>query len=264
MRFLLLAIQMLFLALPLRADDVLSRYVDAKRLQELRAGATLTASITGTGVSTLLPSVTARDLIAEHLKTMRPTVGGELLRIITGSPELLDTRDGWLKIYNSLHAVSSMRGITYWSVSRGSRQVLFTQSYAISSPGKAAPVPDVVFEEIPGDSLLYTFQEDKSFGRTIYEERFAFRADHLAVSIENLSTISFALIPIIRPRNLVSTIVLVPTGREILFYGLACFHTSLPIGDKRSKEVSLTNRLVAMADWLAARIAGTGTGTGAP
>ena len=133
-------------------------------------------------------------------------------------------------------------------------QVLFSQSYAVSSQKSAARIPDPVFTEIPADDVLLTFQEDRSFGRNVYQESFAYRTNHLLVRIENLSTISLFLFPLIQPRNLVSEVLLIPAGRDILFYGVAYSRTAVPVGDRHSREESLTNRLIAVAGWLKAKL----------
>jgi hypothetical protein len=166
----------------------------------------------------------------------------------------MDTPQGWLKIYNTLHAVSTMRGITYYSVSRGKVEVLFSKSYAISSASSPTRIEDPVFTEIPADDVLYTWQEDRSFGGIPYQESFRYRSDHLVAKIENLSTISVFILPLATPHNLVSYVAVIPVDKDLLFYGVACLRTSMPIGDRHSREESLSNRLLAMADWLKARL----------
>jgi hypothetical protein len=254
MRFILLAILMALSVLPAIAEDPLARFVDAESLRKLRAGAAVTSSVPEEGGLKLLPAISTRESIAADISMLRPTVGVELLRLVPDLGEQMDSPEGWLKIYNTMHAVSSMRGITYYSVSRGKTEVLFTQSYAVSSAGSSTRIEDPVFTEIPESNLLNTWQEDRSFGGIPYQESFRFRTDHLVAKIENLSTISFFFLPLITPRNLVSLVAVIPVDRELLFYGIACIRTSMPIGDRHSREESLTNRLIAMADWLKGRI----------
>jgi hypothetical protein len=148
-----------------------------------------------------------------------------------------------------------MQGVTYFSVSRGKQEVLFAQSYAISSPSTRRRMPDPSAAALAADSLFYTFQEDHSFGKNVYEERFTFPGDHIGVKIENLTTISLVFIPIIGPRSFVVRIVIVPVGRDLLFYGAAALRSSMPLGDRRSREESLVNRLAAMTDWLQRQLA---------
>ena len=101
----------------------------------------------------------------------------------------------------SLHAVSTMKGVTYWSVTRGKRQVLFLQSFVVGGPSNTDALPDPVFTEVPAVQEIFTFQEDNSFGKNTYTERFVSRADHLLVKTENLTAIKFLFIPVIQPGN---------------------------------------------------------------
>jgi|SRR5208283_821765 len=254
MRFILLAILMALVGLPAGADDLLARYVDPDSVQKLRAGSSVSASVSPDGVLRLVPSVTTQASIAADVSALHPTVGVEMLRLIPDMAEQMDSPEGWLRIYNALHAVSSMRGITYYSVTRGKMQVLFSKSYAISSPTARTQIEDPVFTQIPDDDTLYTWQEDNSFGGVPYQESFQYRTDHLVAKIENLSTISLFILPLVTPHNLVSHVVVIPVDKDLLFYGVACLRTSMPIGDRHSREESLENRLIAMADWLKGRL----------
>jgi hypothetical protein len=254
MRFILLAILMALLGLPAGADDPLARYVDPESLQKLRAGSSVSSSVASEGELRLVPAITTKASIAADVRALRPTVGVEMLRLIPDLAEQMYSPEGWLRIYNALHAVSSMRGITYYSVSRGKMEVLFSKSYAISSASTPTQIADPVFTEIPQDDVLYTWQEDRSFGGIPYLESFQYRTDHLAAKIENLSTISLFIFPLVTPHNLVSHVVVIPVDKDLLFYGVACLRTAMPIGDRHSREESLENRLVAMADWLKGRL----------
>jgi hypothetical protein len=258
MRLVLLAIQMLVLAVPVIAEDPLARYVAPASLEKLRAGEAVRASVATGGLPALVPAVSSREDIAADVESLRPTVAVEMLKLITGHAEGGEASARWLRIYNALHAVSTMKGIPYYSVTRGKEQVLFSQSYAMSSTKDPKRIEDPVFETIPPDDLLLTFQEDSSFGRNSYQESFHFRTDHLVVKIENLTTISFLIVPLVAPRNLVSQVVLVSAGPDLLFYGLAYSRSLVPIGDRGSREDSLANRLTAVARWLTGRLSAGG------
>jgi hypothetical protein len=256
MRIAAVAIQMFLLALPLRADDPLAAYVGAASLQGLRAGTTIAAALAKDGTPSLLPNVSSHDAIARDAKDPAPSVGAELLSIIPGPGDAMDSAAGRLLLYNAMHAVGTLKGVTYWSVTRGKEMVLFLDSSVVTSPAAQERVPDPVFTAIPEAHELFTFQEDTSFGKNTYVEHFTARPDHLLVKSENLSTIMFLFIPIIQPHGLVSQVVLVPAGTDVLFYGLAYIRTSFPLGDAASRVQSLENRLRALAGWLKKRLAG--------
>ncbi len=256
MRLVLLAIQMLILLFPLSAEDPLSRYFPEEALGKLRAGKVLSSSVQADYALSLVPAITTGDSIAAEVKSRRPSIGVEMSSIISGLPQLMDTKEGWLLLYNSLHAVSTMKGIPYYSVTRGKTQVLFTDAYVIDSADKKNRVADPVFSEIPPEDAVFTFQEDGTFGKNVYEESFLFKEDHLLVKIDNLTTISFLFLPLIQPRNLVSQVALIPSGNDVVFYGVSYLTTAFPLGDRTSREDSLKNRLTAMEHWLKTRLGG--------
>jgi len=256
MRLVLLAIQMLIFLCPAGAEDPLSRYFSPDDLGMLRAGKVLSAGLPADYTLRLLPAVASSDSIAAEVRERKPTIGVEMSSIISGLPQQMDTREGWLLLYNSLHAVSTMKGISYYSVSRGSTHVLFSESYAIDSAEGKNRVADPVFAEIPPENHVFTFQQDDWFGKNFYEEHFLFKEDHLLITMDNLTTIMFMFVPVIQPRNLASQVALIPCGNDVVFYGVSYLTTSFPLGDRHSREESLKNRLTAMADWLKARLSG--------
>ncbi len=254
MKLALLAIQMLILLMPLGAEDPFSRYFPPASLDRLRAGKTLVASVPSSDELTLAPALESRDAIAADIRSRQPSIGVEMTRIIGGLPQRMDTREGWLLLYNALHAVSTMKGIKYYSVTRSSSETLFTDSYVVDSVNGKHRVMDPVATEVPAQDLIFTFQEDGTFGKNIYQESYSRNSDHLLVRIENITTIMLLFLPIIQPHNLVSEVALIPQGNEVAFYGVSYLTTSLPLGDRHSREESLKNRLVAMANWLTTRL----------
>ncbi len=82
MRFVLLAIQMLVLALPAWAADPLSRYLPEASLQALRAGTVTSVSLPSKGILTLVPAVASADALAQEIRGLQPTVGVEILQIL--------------------------------------------------------------------------------------------------------------------------------------------------------------------------------------
>jgi hypothetical protein len=267
MRVVLLAIQIVFAAASLWGEDGLGRWANQQSVDTLRSGMSVTRSIGADGSLTLLPPVSSQREINAEMVALHPSVGVEFLRVVKsatpngapatpiGAPATPIGALDWLHVYNTLHATSTMQGVTYYSVSRGKKEILFEQSYAISSPTTRERVPDQSSPTLPASSLFYTFQEDHSFGKNVYQETFTFPGDHISVKIENLTTISLLFIPILGPRSFVVRIVLVPAGRDLLFYGAAALRSSMPMGDRRSREESLVNRLVAMTDWLGRQLA---------
>lgn len=255
MRLILAAITMACLAVSAGAADPLSAFVRSQDLETLRAGTAIKIGVARGGKLQLVPSISSAGAISDSVKALNPSVGAELLQILPGNGQVLDSPSGMLTLYNLLHGVSTMKGITYYSVTRGKEMPLFLQSYVIPSPDRAAsPQPDPVFTEIPAEHDLFTLQEDTSFGKNTYFEHVTALPDHLYMRTENLTTISYLLLPIVTPHNLVSHVVVVPAGKDVLFYGVSCLKSGLPLGDLNSRTQSMENRLVALSGWLARRL----------
>ncbi len=236
------------------AEDPLSPFVGPPALPRLRAGEVLKAALAADDSPSLLPQVDSRQSIEDDVRALKPSVGAELLTILPGTGPAMDTTEGLLALSNSLLAVSTMKGVTYWSVTRGKEMVLFLQSFVVGSPSVLTPMPDPSITSVPSQRDLVTVQEDSSFGRNTYEEHFAAAADHLHVKTENLTPITFLLVPIISAHGFVSHVVVVPSGKDVLFYGLAYLRSNVPLGDRGSRVQSLENRLVAMARWVGTRM----------
>jgi hypothetical protein len=65
----------------------------------------------------------------------------------------------------------------------------------------------------------------------------------------------YLLLPMVKPLDSVSFILLIPSGEEILFYGISGARTMRLLGLERSKEDSFYNRLKAIYGWFGDRMA---------
>jgi len=201
-----------------------------------------------------LPAVDSRDVILAQVRQLDPTIAVELLRWYGDLPEGFDTAAGRLALYNAMLAVSTMQGLTYWSASRGKERVLFTLSHAIAGPDDRAPLADPAAAALPATDRRYSLQEDQTFGRHVYLGTYDNRPDHLVVRTENADTISYLLVPVMKPGGMVTWTVLVPFPDGVLLAGLLCSRTSMPVVDRSGREASLLNRLVALSNWVGARL----------
>jgi hypothetical protein len=201
-----------------------------------------------------LPAVDSRDGILADVRRLDPTITVELLRWYGHLPARYDTADGRLRLYNAMRAVSTMQGLTYWSVSRGKERVLFTLCHAVAGPSDPSRLADPVASTLPATDRLYSLQVDQTFGRHFYLGTYDNRTDHLVVRTENLDVISYLLLPVMQPGGLVTVCVLVPFPDGILLAGLLCSKTGMPVVDRTGREASLLNRLVALSNWVASRL----------
>lgn len=254
MRALSAAICLLLLAASAALPADLASLLGRDVASSLAAGERLVRVVPRGSAPGWLPAVDSRAAILAEARRLDPTITVELLRWYPDLPARYDTADGRLALYNAMRAVSTMQGLVYWSASRGKERVLFTLSHAVAGPSDLSPRDDPVAEALPAADVLYSLQEDQTFGRHVYRGTYTNRPDHLVVRIENVDVISYLLVPVMQPGGLVTVCVLVPFPDGVLLAGLLCSKTSLPVVDRSGREASLANRLIALSNWVATRL----------
>jgi hypothetical protein len=254
MRALLPAICLLVAAaMPLPAAD-LARLLGGEAAAALAAEGSLVRVVPHGAMPGWLPAVDSRAAIVADVRRLDPTISVELLRWYRNLPARFDTADGRLALFNAMRAVSTMKGLTYWSASRGRERELFTLSHAIAGPADLAPLADPVAAALPASDRQYSLQEDQTFGRHVYAGTYENRADHLVVRTENSDVISYLLVPVMKPGGLLTVCVLVPFPDGVLLAGILCSRTTMPVVGRSGREASLLNRLVALSNWVGARL----------
>ena len=113
-------------------------------------------------------------------------------------------------------------------------------------------MPDRVFQgDIPAEDWRFLFQEDLTFGGTVYLAEFFFDEGVLSLHTSNLTAMRFLGIRLIREGESLSWICIVPFGGKILFYGLTGGKTISLLGPDKSgaREDSFYYRLKAIYGW---------------
>ena len=198
----------------------------------------------------LVPNLAGRALIDEWLDAIPVTYGVEVLRLVRGGGA--DCR--WTDLYNHLRAVSTLQGIEYYSGSRGFYRTLYQRSYAIAGPDDHTPLPDPVAVSVPELATLYMIQEDSTFGSNVYQGDYRFDGTTITMQVRNLTTMWWAILPLVDPGNFRSVLSVTPTDHGLLFYAAAAIHTVSIGGVRERSQASLRNRLDALERWLSARI----------
>jgi hypothetical protein len=234
-------------------------YLEPAALQALEAAGELRSSLASGAEPRLLPPLPRRAQILEEVRALRMTVGVELLAIYPGTGAPLDTPEGVRRLYNLMHAASRMKGLEYFSASRQRMRTLFAESYAIDDPVSRRPIPDRVFPgEIPPVFQAYTYQQDLTFGGTVYRVDYYCEDGVLSLRSSNLTPMRYLGFPMIREEQSLTWVCLVPFGSRILFYGLSGGHTVSFLGLEKSKarEESFYNRLKAIFGWYTRELGG--------
>jgi hypothetical protein len=254
MRKLILSIAAASSMLSAAAEVIAPRLLDDAVMKELSGKGTITRVFQDTEAPALLPAVDSADELAAEIEAFEISVGVEVLRLMPAARTSMGKPLDLPVILNTLASASAMKGMTYWSVTRKARRVLFLESYAVESPERLSRIPDPVFSSVPAETRMYTFQEDATFGRNVYLSTFFGAGNHLRVKTENTNAITYFFIPVIPQGGLVNHSIVIPTENGVLFYGVALLRSSLPVGDMKARAESLTNRVIAAADWLETRL----------
>jgi hypothetical protein len=101
-------------------------------------------------------------------------------------------------------AISTMRGLLYWSVSDKAWRVLITDAAALVGPDAARRRPDFTLAEMKGDTdLFFEEQDSRSSGPVVYRLRvLEVSANRIVIETENVSPVRAFLVTLFPPGSL--------------------------------------------------------------
>jgi uncharacterized protein DUF6675 len=151
-----------------------------------------------------------------------------------------------------LGAISELKGTRYWSTTHQEWQTLIVDAYATAGPPAYERRNDFSPNEIAEGAFLYFRQTDNLSGTAIYRMHIlSTSADQLAFNIENLTTMRYLLIPLMRPGEMQSVHFIERESTEVWrYYSIARTGknaSSLVTGH----EASSVNRAVAFFRYIA-------------
>ena len=157
-------------------------------------------------------------------------------------------------IFNQITALSSLTGIQYFSASRGAMRTFYEFSSVIDGPQTKNPLPDPVYTQPPQTLTLYARQKDLTFGDNVYKYDYINTTETVFFSQENITALTYGIVPAIGRSNLRSVIAVFDCGDSILIYAISMARAvSLPgMGDRVSN--SFSTRAEAVLDWLKGRL----------
>jgi hypothetical protein len=197
--------------------------------------------------------------IREELGSLAPRVGIEISLSIPVTPEAF-TEEGLVRIHNILRSPSTMKGIEYYSASRGEMRTFYSESYAVTGPDGNEAIPDPVVTRIPPRSTVWAFQEDGSFGRNVQRIEYTFGEEQFLMTITNETTMVYKIVPLVRPGNLKTFLIVQPDPESgtITFYGNLAVRVPGMFGMEDRARDSFFNRIVALHDWFSQELTRTG------
>jgi len=231
------------------AESSLQSLLGAENAGRLLARGELRSEFSRDERLSLLPDVPERHRVVEEVAALEPTVGVEYLLLYAPPTSAGEDPAFVRKMYNTLRAFSTLAGIEYFSTSRGKRHTYFREAYVIDSPEDRNRMDDPRFIEIPEHSQAYGYLDESSVGR--YIARVDYTHDHtgITMSITNVTSIRYLLVPVVSPGEIRTFIALLPAGDAILFYGLAGVKTTNLFNPAEKRTASFYNRLEALYDW---------------
>jgi hypothetical protein len=102
-------------------------------------------------------------------------------------------------------AISELAGIRYWSTTHKQWRTLIFDAYALTDLQSGRRRQDFTPDEMKEGKVLYFEQVDNLSGKAIYRMHIAqASADRFVFDVENVSTMRYFLIPILRPGEMQS------------------------------------------------------------
>lgn len=172
------------------------------------------------------------------------TPGFDVLVAVSGSFKYDGDTDALLA---RIGAVSSMKGMRYWSTTDKAWRPLVTDAFALSGPDPALKRPDFAAAQFTkGQSLYFAQSDNRSTGKTVYRQRvLAAEREHLCIESENTTAVKMMMLTLFGPGDVQSVIFLDRRAPGVWnFYSLSrtrAGSSMLP----GSHEASYINRAVA-------------------
>jgi len=153
-----------------------------------------------------------------------------------------------ITVFNQLTAISSLTGIQYYSASRGAMRVFYEYSSVIEFETKKL-LPDPVFTQPPASLTLFARQKDLTFGDNIYRYDYITAEDAVFFTQENITALSYGVVPVIGKGNLRSVMAVIDCGHSILIYAASMAKTASVPGVSDKISASFSNRAMAIIHW---------------
>lgn len=164
----------------------------------------------------LVPDHPLAAHIRSDLRSTRPNIMTERLMVVP----TVANQATMLTLYNSLRRVSQLTGLEYYNARKNRTHVLFGSSHAVQSQSNPQPIPDPVVRAIPRDAQVTVLQDTPPFGAVFNEYRYRFDGSAFLFSSSNLSPLLYNGMRVVRPSNMITHILVVPTDTFLLVYGV--------------------------------------------
>lgn len=145
-------------------------------------------------------------------------------------------------------SISKMQGMQYYSENKKKPDTLYKEAWAVDGPVTRQKIPDQTAGSANG-KVLYAYQNDASFGKTVYELHYYQDANSLYAVFNNLDSMGIGPIQAVNPRNLKINVIAIDCGDALCLYLETDTDSKKFPGIAKTMENSLTSRMDAIKDW---------------
>ncbi|GHT48439.1 hypothetical protein FACS1894102_1470 [Spirochaetia bacterium] len=200
------------------------------------------------------------------LKNFKPSMIVEKQAIIEKPKDFKS--DKWtlgekVKVLNLITSLSTLTGVQYYSESHKKTRTFYEDSFVIKDLNSKTKIPDPVFDLTNGilketnnnisvndnKFVIYAKQKDNTFGENIYKYDYTVKLDAIVFVQQNITSISYGIIPLIKKENLNTVVALIDNKEHITIYIAILALTSIPQSLERRVNASFTNRADAIISW---------------
>jgi hypothetical protein len=194
-----------------------------------------------------------RNLVDTVMETLDPGIVVESLYLYTKPPGA--NAGSWSEeertaLYNGALALSTLAGIRYFSSSRNRMRVFYEASTVID-PDTKNPRNDPAFGIPPAELVLHARQKDLTFGDNVYQYSYYARSDSLIFVQQNLTTLTYGIIPLVGKNKLRSVVAVIDAGEYLLIYAASMVKAASFPGMGQRVSASFSTRADAVQSWFA-------------
>lgn len=190
--------------------------------------------------------------LREEMARLDPDVCVESLSAVDLPPAIaaLPRPEREAAIGNVLRSISALKGIEYYSASRGKRRVLFEEAFVLASPDADMPMPDPFRSAPPEREEFSAILKDSTFGKnTMRLEYRAANGTH-SLSVTNLTAMKIGPVAAVKPGRFEIILSAREESGRILVYAFALARASALPGLRDKIRESTENRVYALLEWI--------------
>lgn len=153
------------------------------------------------------------------------------------------------EVSKNVRSISTLEGVEYYSNSRKKMRILYEESFAVNNPNERMRISDPI-EKNADNQVIYALQRDSTFGRFLYKYSYKQKKNEMLINITNIDNLTLAGIKIIKPENMVSSIIVYDLGDYFVTYTLIEVDViSVSVIENKMKK-SFAARAEALFAWL--------------